>query len=43
MKSPVVRRTITIAGGKTSASLEDAFWKGLKDIADAGSLRQAQG
>ena len=33
MKSPVVRRTITITGRKTSVSLEDAFWKGLKEIA----------
>jgi len=24
-----------IAGHKTSVSLEDAFWKGLKEIADA--------
>jgi predicted DNA-binding ribbon-helix-helix protein len=33
MKSPVVKRSIVIAGHKTSVSLEDAFWKGLKDIA----------
>jgi predicted DNA-binding ribbon-helix-helix protein len=33
MKSPVVKRSIIIAGHKTSVSLEDAFWKGLKDIA----------
>jgi predicted DNA-binding ribbon-helix-helix protein len=35
MKSPVVKRSIVIAGHKTSVSLEDAFWKGLKDIAIA--------
>jgi predicted DNA-binding ribbon-helix-helix protein len=35
MKSPVVKRSIVIAGHKTSVSLEDAFWKGLKDIAAA--------
>ena len=33
MTSPVVKRSIVIAGHKTSVSLEDAFWKGLKDIA----------
>ena len=27
------KRTIVIAGRKTSVSLEDAFWKGLKEIA----------
>ena len=27
MKSPVVKRSIVIAGHKTSVSLEDAFWK----------------
>jgi len=35
MKSPVVKRSIVIAGHKTSVSLEDAFWQGLKDIAGA--------
>ena len=33
MKSPVVKRSIIIAGHKTSVSLEDAFWKALKEIA----------
>jgi predicted DNA-binding ribbon-helix-helix protein len=33
MKSPVVKRSIVIAGHKTSVSLEDAFWGALKDIA----------
>ena len=33
MKSPVVKRSIVIGGHKTSVSLEDAFWSGLKDIA----------
>jgi predicted DNA-binding ribbon-helix-helix protein len=35
MKSPVVKRSIVVAGHKTSVSLEDAFWEGLKDIAKA--------
>jgi predicted DNA-binding ribbon-helix-helix protein len=33
MKSPVVKRSIVIAGHKTSVSLEDAFWQALKEIA----------
>jgi predicted DNA-binding ribbon-helix-helix protein len=33
MKSPVVKRSIVVAGNKTSVRLEDAFWKGLKEIA----------
>ena len=33
MESPVVKRSIVIGGHKTSVSLEDAFWKGLKEIA----------
>jgi predicted DNA-binding ribbon-helix-helix protein len=28
-----VKRSIVLAGHKTSVSLEDAFWEGLKDIA----------
>ena len=38
MKSPVVKRSIVIAGHKTSVSLEDAFWKGLKEIAGGYDL-----
>jgi len=34
MKSPVVKRSIVIAGHKTSVSLEEAFWQRLKDIAE---------
>ena len=33
MKSQVVKRSIVIAHHKTSVSLEDAFWNGLKEIA----------
>ncbi len=33
MKSLVIKRSIVVAGHKTSVSLEDAFWHGLKDIA----------
>ncbi len=38
MKSPVVKRSIVIAGHKTSVSLEDAFWKALKEIAGGREL-----
>jgi predicted DNA-binding ribbon-helix-helix protein len=33
MKSQVAKRSIVVAGHKTSVSLEDAFWNGLKEIA----------
>ncbi len=33
MRSKVVKRSIVIAGHKTSVSLEEAFWRGLKEIA----------
>ena len=37
-KSAVIKRSIVIAGHKTSVSLEDAFWKGLKEIAGGHHL-----
>jgi predicted DNA-binding ribbon-helix-helix protein len=33
MQSSVVKRTVVIGGHKTSISLEDEFWTGLKEIA----------
>jgi predicted DNA-binding ribbon-helix-helix protein len=33
MKSQVAKRSIVVAGHRTSVSLEDAFWKALKEIA----------
>jgi predicted DNA-binding ribbon-helix-helix protein len=33
MKSRVVKRSIMIAGHRTSVSIEEAFWVALKDIA----------
>jgi predicted DNA-binding ribbon-helix-helix protein len=33
MRSSIVKRSIVIAGHKTSVSLEDEFWTGLKEIA----------
>ena len=38
MKSLVIKRSVVVAGHKTSVSLEDAFWKGLKGIAGARNL-----
>ena len=38
MKSPVVKRSIVIAGHKTSVSLEDAFWTCLKEIANGRDM-----
>jgi predicted DNA-binding ribbon-helix-helix protein len=34
MQSAVLKRSIVIDGHKTSVSLEDAFWNGLKEIGD---------
>ena len=33
MKSTVIKRSIVVAGHKTSVSLEDGFWNALKEIA----------
>ena len=33
MQSTVAKRSITLNGQRTSVSLEDAFWKALRDIA----------
>jgi predicted DNA-binding ribbon-helix-helix protein len=32
MQSAVIKRSIVVAGHKTSVSLEDAFWHSLKEI-----------
>jgi predicted DNA-binding ribbon-helix-helix protein len=33
MKSSVTKRSVILTGHKTSVSLEDEFWKGLREIA----------
>jgi predicted DNA-binding ribbon-helix-helix protein len=33
MKSSIVKRSVVVAGHKTSVSLEDAFWIELREIA----------
>lgn len=37
MKSTVLKRSIYINGKKTSVSLEDEFWDGLRDIANCNN------
>ena len=46
MASPVVeaavaKRSLTVAGHRTSVSLEDAFWRGLGEVAAARDLAVA--
>jgi predicted DNA-binding ribbon-helix-helix protein len=38
MKSPVAKRSIIVGGHKTSVSLEEAFWSGMKEISRARSM-----
>ena len=33
MKSSIVKRSVALHGRRTSVSLEDAFWKALREIA----------
>jgi predicted DNA-binding ribbon-helix-helix protein len=38
MKSQVAKRSVVLSGHKTSVSLEDAFWKELRQIAGARDM-----
>ena len=38
MKSLVVKRSIVVAGHKTSLTLEDAYWKSLEEIASGRNM-----
>jgi predicted DNA-binding ribbon-helix-helix protein len=38
MKSPVIKRSVVVAGHKTSVSLEEAFWNGMKEISGERSV-----
>ena len=38
MKSNVIKRSIDLGGHKTSVSLEDEFWNGLRTIAERQHL-----
>ena len=42
MKSTIVKRSVIIAGHKTSVSVEDAFWKGLKAIAGERDMNMSE-
>jgi predicted DNA-binding ribbon-helix-helix protein len=42
MKSAVIKRSISIDGHKTSITLEDEFWSGLNEIAQAQGASIAQ-
>jgi predicted DNA-binding ribbon-helix-helix protein len=37
-KSPVAKRSIVVGGHKTSVSLEEAFWCGMKEISQERGL-----
>jgi len=38
LKSKITKRSVTIAGRKTSVSLEEEFWVGLKEVAAARNM-----
>ena len=42
MKSLILKRSIMIAGKKTSVSLEDEFWQALKQIAAGLDMKMAE-
>ena len=40
-RAAVLKRSLTIAGHRTSISLEDAFWRGLREAAEVRGLAVA--
>lgn len=42
MHSQIAKRSILLAGQKTSISLEEAFWSRLKEIAERRNMRVSQ-
>jgi predicted DNA-binding ribbon-helix-helix protein len=42
VRSRVVKRSIVVAGHKTSVSLEDAFWNGLKEISGLRNMTMSE-
>ena len=42
MRSQIAKRSIVIAGHKTSVSLEDEFWNSLKEIAGERGMTLAE-
>ena len=41
-KSTVVKHAVTLAGRRTSVSLEDAFWRSLKEIASGRGMSRSE-
>jgi predicted DNA-binding ribbon-helix-helix protein len=42
LKSRVIKRSVVVAGHKTSVSLEDVFWNALRDIAHNRGVHLSQ-
>jgi predicted DNA-binding ribbon-helix-helix protein len=42
MKSSIIKRSIVVDGRKTSISLENSFWIGLKEIAASRGMHVSQ-
>ena len=42
MKSSIIKRSVAVGGHRTSISLEDEFWSGLKEIAQAQGATLSQ-
>ena len=42
MKSPVVKRSVVLAGHKTSVSLEEAFWTSMKEISSLRDMTMSE-
>ena len=42
MKSSIIKRSVAVGGHRTSINLEDEFWSGLKEIAQAQGASLAQ-
>ena len=38
LKSTIIKRSVTVAGRKTSVWLEEEFWAGLKEVAAARNM-----
>ena len=38
MRSPIVKRSIVVGGHKSSVSLEEAFWNGMKEISSQRNM-----
>jgi len=41
VKTPVIKRSVVLGGRKTSVSLEEPFWDGLREIADSENMTRS--